>query len=245
MKRQQDNLDKLKILMRIVRQLRPYRTHMVLMVAAMVLAVFLTLPLPIIVQILIDRVLRNRQVYVLKWLLAALIGLQLLKAAVGSLQTYLTTLVGYRATADLSKTGFMHVLRFPLGFFTHARMGIIQSKLTVDANNMRDVMASAIPNIVTDGVTVAVILGILLKYSLSLTICSVLPVPIMYFMLRGINVRVTRYSDAVQKSWAVVVDRLQELLSGVRLIKGFAQEDQATRWFTSSIDRNVKSNIRL
>jgi ABC-type multidrug transport system fused ATPase/permease subunit len=211
----------------------------------MVVGVLLTLPLPLIIQLLIDRVLRNHEVYLLNWLLIALVALLVTKGAIGWFQSYLYTVVGYQATADLSKRGFNHVLHFPLGFFTHARMGIVQSKLTVDANNMRDVMASAIPNILTDLLTVMVISVILLNYSVLLTLCSVVTVPIMFILLRRVNVYVTSYTDAVQRSWANVMDRLQELLSGVRLIKSFVQEEQATNWFTTSIDENVRANIRL
>ena len=240
-----DNYDTWKTLRRIVAQLRPYRGSIILMAASMVVGVLLTLPLPLIVQLLIDRVLRNHEVHLLNWLLMALVALLVVKGAIGWFQSYLYTVVGYRATADLSKRGFNHVLHFPLGFFTHARMGIIQSKLTVDANNMRDVMASAIPNIFTDLLTVIVIFVILLNYSVLLTLCSVVTVPIMFVLLRRANVYVTSYTDAVQRSWANVMDRLQELLSGVRLIKSFVQEDQATSWFTASIDENVRANIRL
>lgn len=240
-----NDYDKRETLKRILAQLKPYRSRILLIAVSMVLGVLLTLPLPIIVQLLIDRVLRNHEIYLLNWLLATLIILLILKGGVGWYQTYLYTFVGYHATADLSKRGFDRVLHFPLGFFTHARLGIVQSKLTVDANNMRDVMASAIPNIVTDALTVLVIIAILLNYNVLLTFCSILTVPLLFFVLRRTNVYLTRYTEAVQQSWAVVTDRLQELLAGVRLIKGFAHESQASHWFEQALDENVRSNIRL
>jgi subfamily B ATP-binding cassette protein MsbA len=235
----------LALLRRVISQLGPYRRRIVLMAGSMVLGVLLTLPLPIIIQLLIDRVLRNHEVYLLHWLVAALVLLLFVKGAVGWYQTHLYTYVGYHATADLSKRGFKHVLQLPLDYFTQARMGVVQTKLTVDANNMRDVMASALPNILTDALTVAVLLVILFNYSIPLTLCSVITVPILFYMLRRVNVYVTNHTDAVQKSWAAAIDRLQELLSAVRLIKAFAQEGLASRWFGSAIDQNVQSNIRL
>src|SRR5207245_2379530 len=103
---------------------------------------------PFIAKLAIDGGIRQHELPLLGWLVAAFVGIGVANWATSYAQTYLTGWTGERILADLRNRLFRHLQRLSLGFYERNRAGVIISRLTNDVE--------ALDQLVTDGVTTLV-----------------------------------------------------------------------------------------
>src|SRR5919106_3954067 len=124
---------------------KPYRGRTWLSIAALLAAVLTTLAPPYLAKVAIDRGIRQEDLQILGWIVAAFLGAGVLNWAASMAQTYYTGWVGERILADLRRQLFRHLGRLSLGFYERNRTGAVISRLTNDVE--------ALEQLVTDGVT--------------------------------------------------------------------------------------------
>ena len=128
--------------------------------------------------------------------LLLLVGLMilfpLLAAAVGVLQTYLTTRLGNEVMADLRGRLFEHLQRMELAFFTGTRTGAIQSRLANDVGGVKNVLADTFSSILGNVVSVVAPLTAMLQLSWQLTLVSVALLPLFVVLQRRVAGRTRR-----------------------------------------------------
>ena len=83
-----------------------------------------------------------------------MIGLFLLSAGLGVVQTWLTSTVGNQVTGDLRVQLFEHLQAMELGFFTRTKTGVIQSRLQNDVGGVSGVLTNTVTSILGNVVTV-------------------------------------------------------------------------------------------
>src|SRR5689334_3768597 len=110
-------------LRRIARLLAPYRTQMLLVVAAVVLAALLGVAAPFLTKAVFDDALfpvdgRPADFHLLGWLVAGLCAIPIATALIGIVQNWLTSTIGNSAMADLRGDLFAHLQKMELAFFT-------------------------------------------------------------------------------------------------------------------------------
>src|SRR5918999_705415 len=124
---------------------KPYRGRTWLSIAALLAAVLTALAPPYLAKVAIDRGIRQEDLQLLGWVVAAFLGAGILNWAASMAQTYYTGWTGERILADLRNKLFRHLQRLSLGFYERNRAGTVISRLTNDVD--------ALDQLVTDGVT--------------------------------------------------------------------------------------------
>src|ERR687892_1122310 len=124
---------------------KPYRGRTWLSIGALLAAVLTALPPPYLAKVAIDRGIRQEDLQLLGWIVAAFLGAGILNWAASMAQTYYTGWVGERILADLRRQLFRHLQRLSLGFYERNRAGAVISRLTNDVE--------ALDQLVTDGLT--------------------------------------------------------------------------------------------
>ena len=71
-------------------------------------------------------------------------------AAIGVVQTWISTTVGQRVMHHLRTDVFAHLQRQSVGFFTRTRGGEVQSRITNDIGGMQDVVTSTATSIASN-----------------------------------------------------------------------------------------------
>ncbi len=142
-------------LARVARLFAPYRGTLAVVVALIVLGSVIGLAQPFLVRHVIDVALPQQDVRLLVLLVAAMLGVAVATAAIGVVQTWLSTTVGQRVMHRLRSDLFAHLQRQSLGFFTRTRGGDVQSRLVNDIGSMQGVVTSTATSIAAN-VTVVV-----------------------------------------------------------------------------------------
>src|SRR6267154_1834879 len=106
-------------------------------------------------------------------------------------------------------------------FYVRNRTGELMSRATNDLNNVRMVLG---PGIMYTGQTLATMvlaLMVLAKLSGSLTLWILLPVPVVFVAVRHFGKLIHELYEKIQASLATLTAKVQENLSGVRIIRAY------------------------
>ena len=146
---------------------------------------------------------------------------------------------------DIRGDLFNRLLRMEPEFYVRNRTGELMSRATNDLNNVRMVIG---PGIMYTGQTLATMvlaLLVLAKLSGSLTLWILLPVPVVFVAVRHFGKLIHELYEKIQASLASLSAKVQENLSGVRVVRAYAQEEAEIRGFDEPNREYVSRNIKL
>lgn len=141
---------------------------------------------------------------------------------------------------------YAHMTRMSPQFFRQHRTGDLMARATNDISALEmtagEGVLSGIDGLVTGVLVIAIMM---LMISWKLTLLALLPFPLMawYFMIIGKRLHVG-FRDA-QERFSDLNDRVQESVSGIRMVRAFGLEEQEDREFLRIADRAAEANIRV
>src|SRR5713226_4155814 len=130
-------------------------------------------------------------------------------------------------------------------FYVRNRTGELMSRTTNDLNSVRMVLGPGIMYSGTTIVTMLLAVVVMLKLSAPLTLWVMLPVPVVAVAVRHFGKVIHDLYESIQASLATLSAKVQENLSGVRVIRAYAQEEAEIRGFDEPNREYVARNIKL
>ncbi|HXC49149.1 MAG TPA: ABC transporter ATP-binding protein [Candidatus Sulfotelmatobacter sp.] len=130
-------------------------------------------------------------------------------------------------------------------FYVRNRTGELMSRATNDLNAVRMVLGPGIMYTGTTVITMVLSIFILTIISPSLTLWVLLPVPVVAFAVRHFGKVIHELYEKIQASLATLSAKVQENLSGVRVIRAYAQEEAEVRGFDEPNREYVAKNMQL
>lgn len=211
----------------------------------MLLSVGLQLPMPFLTRFLIDKVIVYKNFQLLNIIGILIIGVLLVQAVSSFLERFLLTTFRGRVLFDIRLKLFEHIQKMSLTFFHKKETGYLMSRLSDDVNAVQgllaDTLVSAGQNILTFIAGIACTLYVHPKLAL---ICFLI-LPFYLLSLMVFNKRIRNMSYEVRERYALLNKDLQELLSGVSVIKAFTGEKRATIKMLGKIKEVIRKEIRL
>ncbi|NLM09749.1 MAG: ABC transporter ATP-binding protein [Clostridiaceae bacterium] len=141
---------------------------------------------------------------------------------------------------------FAHLQTLPVNFYNNHRTGDLVAYAINDINAIRRVFGFGF---------VALIEGVLINtvsvYYMARTIEPVLtlmalgPVPIVVIVTILLRKTIRSRFEKVQKAFAMISERVQENIMGIRVVKAFAQEKHEMSGFARLSRKNVKTHMRM
>ena len=132
--------------------------------------------------------------------------------------------LGARVTADIRSRLYRQLELLSLQFYDKRKVGAVMSRVTRDAGRLQEFLVGGLPYLVINGLMIIGILGFLFWMSWELTLFILIPVPLM--MALGVIFwrRMRRYFNKWDQTWSDLMAMANETLSGIRVVKAFAQE---------------------
>jgi ATP-binding cassette subfamily B protein len=236
---------------RVVALFRPYKWSILITGVLVVAGAGIAVIPPLLVQRVFDDALfpvdgSPPDLPLLFKLVLAMIALFLLSAAVGVVQTWLTSTVGNRVTGDLRVKLFDHLQSMELGFFTRTKTGVIQSRLQNDVGGVSGVLTNTVTSILGNTVTVVASLVAMILIDWRLTIIAVVLMPFLILVQRRVGQVRARIAGETQESLSELTAITQETLSvsGILLSKSFnRQRTESTRYADENVNQ-VRLQVR-
>lgn len=236
-------------LRRIGTLFRPYRARLGVVVVIIVAASATGLATPFLTRRLIDEAIPRQDVTLLLTLVGAMLGIAVVTAALGVVQTWLATAVGQRVMHHLRTDVFAHLQRQSLDFFTRTRGGEVQSRLTNDIGAMQSVVTTATTSIAAN-LTMVVGTGVAMAaLSWRLSLLSVVVVPPAVWLTRKVALMRREVTAERQRAMADLHGQVEESLSvsGVQLAKTMGASAALSRRFADGsahlLDLEVRSQL--
>ncbi|HUI51701.1 MAG TPA: ABC transporter ATP-binding protein [Terriglobales bacterium] len=130
-------------------------------------------------------------------------------------------------------------------FYVRNRTGELMSRATNDLNAVRMVLGPGIMYSGTTIVTMVLAIALMVKISATLTLWVLLPVPIVAFSVWYFGQVIHRLYEKIQAALATLSAKVQENLSGVRVIRAYAQEEAEIQGFDQPNREYVAKNVQL
>jgi ABC-type multidrug transport system fused ATPase/permease subunit len=223
--------------------LGPYRRQVLMMLGALILATGATLAPPFLVGKAISAVLDGDTtaliVIVAGFLVAALVGW-----GTSYVQTYLVGWVGERALQDLRIRIFTHVQQMSIGFFTRNRPGVLISRITNDVDALDQLISSGVVTLFSSTLTLVGVVVIMLIADVKLALVVFLTLPLLAVASLVFRIVAASAYRITRERIAEVTAYLQESLSGVRVVRSFAQESRHIERMAELNELNRRANLK-
>jgi ATP-binding cassette subfamily B protein len=233
-------------LRRITRLFRPHRWPLVVVTITIVASSVVSMASPFLLRAVIDDALPKQDVSLLSALVAGMVAVAVVTAALGVVQTWISTKVGQRVMHALRTDVFAHLQRQSLAFFTRTRTGEVQSRITNDIGGMESVVTSTATSIASSLTTVVATSVAMVALSWRLSLISLVVMPPAIYLTR----RVARMRRAIttrrQRELADLNVTIEEGLSvsGIQLSKTMGAGPALTDRFTESSLRLIDLELR-
>jgi ATP-binding cassette subfamily B protein len=146
---------------------------------------------------------------------------------------------------DLRNDLFAHLQRLPLEYYQGTRTGEIMSRATNDLSAVRMMLGPGIMYMVNTVTVAAISIACMVAISPRLTFYTLLPLPLVSLTVWFFGDRIHRRFERVQAQFADISARVQENLSGVRVIRAFTREAAEVEAFAGMNREYVDRNQRL
>ena len=146
---------------------------------------------------------------------------------------------------DLRNDLFSHIVTLSQDFYAKYRTGDIMARATNDLNAVRMMLGPGIMYFTETFFTALFLIGVMLKVDWRLTLFCLIPAPLISIAVILFGRRIHSRFETIQKMFSDISSRMQENLSGVRVIRAYAQEEPEIRKFELLNQDYVVQNIGL
>src|SRR5438445_1234030 len=229
---------------RLFPYLRPYRVRMAAAALLVVGAAGVNLSMLWVIRRLVDTVLVRRDAAALNTAIAELGALFLVQGLLIMGHSYLTASAGQRIMADFRTHLFDHLQGLSLGFFARQRTGELMSRLMNDVGALQTAPPEIPIDLAKQGVTLVRGLAILSVMHWRLCLLILLLLPALVLIARFFGRRLKALSTGIQDETARASTILEEVLSGIRIVKSFVRADYERARFGSQVRRTLDVVLR-
>lgn len=126
---------------------------------------------------------------------------------------------------------FNHMQTLPIKYFDVHNHGDIMSYYTNDIDTLRQIISQSLPQFVISGIIITCVFGIMLYFSVWLTIIVVFGVLLITLITKLIGGRSSKYFIAQQKAIGQTEGFIEEMMNGQKVVKVFTHEEEAIKDF--------------
>ncbi|MCM8759326.1 MAG: ABC transporter ATP-binding protein/permease [Candidatus Omnitrophica bacterium] len=232
------------IIFRVIALLEPYLHWVIVVLILMFISVGLNLVPPKLTQILVDEVLTTRRhVDWLIWIVIALVSAELTRALINMTVGTLTTSVGTLITYDLRKKLFRKLQELSIDYYDQQSVGTLMTRFSSDVEAFHGFVTQVGQGFLLNLFLIAGIGVMLFFINAKLALYVLIPVPLVMMGTYFFWSRIYPLNFKLWDSQARISKFLNIVLSGIRVVKAFAQEKREIDRF-EVIAANLRNSQR-
>ncbi|MCE2393005.1 ABC transporter ATP-binding protein [Candidatus Poribacteria bacterium] len=224
---------RLATLQRIASYLKPYRGHAILLAIVSLMEMGTTVVPPMLTREIVDSVLvpkegntntMSERLTLLGLLVLGLVGIRVVNWGLQWAHGWTVSWLGARITADIRNRLYQQLELLSLQFYDRRQVGAVMSRVTRDAGRLQEFLVEGLPYLIISALTVVGILGVLFWMHWLLALLVLIPIPFMMGWGVMFWKRMRLYFNKWDQAWSDLMTTVSEVLSGIRVVKAFAQE---------------------
>lgn len=248
-----------RIYARFAQELRRHRRRMIGAATALMASTLVSLLLPWPLKVVFDHVLHPSPTVsetalgsalagwsaqtVLWAAAAAFLLLTLVKGVLAYWYDVSSKIIAHRFVADVRMRVFSHVQRLPQGYHDYRETGDLMTRLTGDLNLVTDLLVTMLISLSGQLLLVVGMLAVMFVLDSSLALLTFTVVPLFFLAAFRFTGRISTSARRQREEYGRMVTSVQETLSGISVVKGFAQEKAREKLVGRSTDRDTRANV--
>ncbi len=178
-------------------------------------------------------------------LAAAFFILQSFTSLVAIAHGYFMSEVGQRVIYDMRNEVYQHVQGMPLSYFEDKSTGDIMSRVVNDVNSLEQVVVIPLTTFITDICRLGWILFFCFQWDWQLTAIALGVGPFMVSLTYTFGKMIRRTYRELRDKVGELNALIQDNISGIRVILGFARQDREMRRFMRKNEENYRLHVRI
>jgi len=235
----------LKVLKRLLRFAAPYWNRYLVATVLVFAISALNLLEPMVIKWVIDEILESKNYSLLLYGALAILGVAILRGVLQFFQRFTMSWAGQKVVFDIRNTLYRHLQQLSFSFYDKAQTGQIMSRVTSDVETAQRFLSNGLVNLVSIVLTFTTTLIIMLSHHTKLTLMAMITVPFLAWRVQVYSTQIRPMFWSIQQQLAVLTARLQENITGQRVVKAFARKDHELEVFERDnmalLERNVRA----
>ncbi|MFI5231077.1 MAG: ABC transporter ATP-binding protein [Gemmatimonadales bacterium] len=150
-----------------------------------------------------------------------------------------------RITRDLRDAVFRHMQRLQLAWFSRTKAGQIMARILTDTEQAKAILAEVATRTIQNLAQVLVTVVLLIAMSPRLALISLVIVPLISLLLQPLLKRLRQGHRRLRNEYGEITSVLQEVISGIRLVKSFRGEYYEDDRFTAASGGYTRGMVRI
>jgi ATP-binding cassette subfamily B multidrug efflux pump len=174
-----------------------------------------------------------------------ILGISLMSGIFLFLQRRLLINTSRHVEFDMRQEFYASLVDQPLEYFQSNRVGDLMARATNDLAAIRQIVGPMILYSFQAIFALCIALPILLNISVKLTLLLLIPMPLVSLTVKFLGERIHKRFEKIQEYFSDITARAQENLTGVRVVRAYAQEDSEIEQFQVLNREYAAQNLRL
>ncbi len=235
-----------RLMRRLLTYLRPYKWHVAVALAAIILKSGLDVLGPYLTKIAIDKYLAKapnshswigdrlsqRPLTGIAEIGGMYIGILVFTFALEFVQTYLMQWTGQKVMFDLRRQIFRHLQQMHVAFFDKNPVGRLVTRVTTDVDALNEMFTAGVVSIFEDVFVLAGIIAIMMKMNWKLALITFAVLPVIVYATKIFRDKVRDSYRRIRTAIARINAYLQESVSGMLVLQLFNREKRAFNKFS-------------
>ena len=235
-----------RLMRRLLTYLRPYKWHVVIALAAIMLKSIADVLGPFLTKVAIDKYLAkapNSHSWIgdrlsdtplvgIAQIGGLFIGLLLFTFVLEFVQTYVMQWTGQKVMFDLRSHIFRHLQQMDVAFFDKNPVGRLVTRVTTDVDALNEMFTAGVVSIFEDVFVLLFIIAIMLNMNWKLALITFAVLPLITIATKMFRDKVRDYYRRIRVAIARINSYLQEAVSGMLVLQLFNREKRAFRQFS-------------
>lgn len=224
---------------------RPYLRGVLAGLVLVVLSNVFTIAGPFLLKLAIDSITVSLSRDAMLTYALLIVGAAVLSGITRYGMRQLLNSISRRIETDLRNDLFGHLLRLSPEFYDRWRTGDLMSRATNDVLAVRQVAGPAIMYLVNTTAVSVFALALMIWISPTLTAIAMIPMVLMPVAVLWFGGRIHKRFERIQEQFSELNNFAQENLSGIRIVKAYAREDDQVLRFGARSAEYMERNLDL
>lgn len=222
---------------------KPYKKLFLLDFTCAVIVAILELAFPIMVRSVIDKIVPSQNLQQILLVGAGLLALYAFSTTLNFIVVYMGHILGINIETDMRRELFAKVQKQSFSFFDNMKIGELMSRLSSDLFDISELAHHGPEEFFIAIMTLIASFFLMYQVHPTLALLTIFFVPIIAVALVVFNRRMSRINRNIYKGLANYTAGLENVLSGMRVVKAFANESHEQQLFEELIQEYRSNKI--
>ena len=232
-------------LKKFARYFKPYKWHVIVGIVFILFSMAFGLLVPYLVGKAIDDLSADVTWNKIIYYTLVILGVSLVSGIFLFWQRRLLINTSRHIEYDMRRDFYAALVNQPLEYFQNNRVGDLMARATNDLSAVRQIVGPMILYSFQAIFALAIVLPIMLNVNVKLTLLLLIPMPFVSLTVKFLGEQIHVRFEKIQEFFSDITARAQENLTGVRVIRAYAQEDAEIEKFQELNREYAKRNIAL